>query len=143
EHFVRSAPAAAPLRVLEIGAGTGGTTSFVLPALPAARTKYVFSDLSPLFLARAQERMADYPFVDYRILDIERAPDAQGFDSDGFDLVIAANVLHATRDLGETLANVRRLVRPGGELLLLEGTRPQRWIDLTFGLTDGWWRFAD
>jgi acyl transferase domain-containing protein len=133
---------AAPIRVLEVGAGTGGTTAAILPALPADRTTYTFTDISPLFLARAEERL-NAPGMDYRALDIERDPVAQGFAAGGFDLVIAANVLHATRDLSETLANVRRLVRPGGHLLLLEGTRPQRWIDLTFGLTDGWWRFTD
>jgi len=143
ERFVVASPSGAPIRVLEIGAGTGGTTSFVLPAFPPDRTKYTFTDLSPLFLARAEERMIEYPFLDYRILDIERDPAAQQFEPNGFDLVIAANVLHATRDLRETLAHARRLVRPGGLLLLIESTRPQRWIDLTFGLTDGWWRFTD
>jgi NADPH:quinone reductase-like Zn-dependent oxidoreductase/NAD(P)-dependent dehydrogenase (short-subunit alcohol dehydrogenase family)/SAM-dependent methyltransferase len=140
---VASAPSDAPLRVLEIGGGTGGTSSFVLPVLPADRTRYVFTDLSPLFLARAEEGFRDYPFVEYKLLDIERDPAAQGMRAETFDLVIAANVLHATRDIGETLANVRSLLRPGGSLLLLEGTRPTRWIDVTFGLTDGWWRFTD
>ena len=28
----------------------------------------------------------------------------------------------------------------GGVLLLVEGVRPDRWLDLTLGLTDGWWR---
>ncbi len=143
EAIVEAAPAGAALRVLEIGAGTGGTTSFVLPALPAERTRYRFTDLSPLFLARAQERMSEHRFIDYGILDIERDASSQGLEPGSFDLVIAANVLHATRDLAETLAHARRLVRPGGALVLLEGTSPQRWIDLTFGLTDGWWRFTD
>ncbi|MEP6491994.1 MAG: SDR family oxidoreductase [bacterium] len=143
QRFVAEAPAGAPIRVLEIGAGTGGTTAVVLPVLPADRTTYTFTDLSPLFLARAEERMSEYPFVDYSILDIERDPSTQDVDQRGFDLVIAANVLHATRDLAETLSHARQLVRPGGLLLVLESSRPQRWIDLTFGLTDGWWRFAD
>jgi acyl transferase domain-containing protein/NADPH:quinone reductase-like Zn-dependent oxidoreductase/SAM-dependent methyltransferase/acyl carrier protein len=141
--LLASTPAGTSIHALEIGAGTGGTTSFLLPVLPADRTKYEFTDISPLFLARAQEGFQAFPFVEYRLLDIERDPSSQGFSPGAFDVVIAANVLHATRDLGETLAHVRRLVRPGGMLLLLEGTRPERWIDLTFGLTDGWWRFSD
>ncbi|MBA2244190.1 MAG: class I SAM-dependent methyltransferase, partial [Gemmatimonadetes bacterium] len=131
------------LRVLEIGAGTGATTASVLPVLPAERTEYVFSDLSPAFLSRARERFAGYDFVDYRILDIERDPAAQGFSDERFDLVLAVNVLHATADLAQTLRHVRSLLAPGGLLLLVEGTGPERWIDITFGLTDGWWRFAD
>ncbi len=58
-------------------------------------------------------------------------------------MIIAANVLHATRDLRETLGNATSLLAPGGLLILLEGTGRQRWVDLTFGLTEGWWRFDD
>ena len=132
-----------PLRVLEIGAGTGGTTSSVLPALPPQGVEYHFTDVSPLFLSRGQEKFAAYPFVRYRLLDIEADPAGQGFGAHGFDIIIAANVLHATSDLRRTLANVRRLLAPSGQLILLEGTGPQRWVDLTFGLTEGWWKFTD
>ena len=38
---------------------------------------------------------------------------------------------------------MRNLLAPGGLLLLLEGVAPERWVDLSFGLTDGWWRFSD
>jgi malonyl CoA-acyl carrier protein transacylase/NAD(P)-dependent dehydrogenase (short-subunit alcohol dehydrogenase family)/SAM-dependent methyltransferase/acyl carrier protein len=140
---VQRLPEGRSLRILEIGAGTGGTTSAVLPHLPTDRTKYLFTDLSPLFTAKARQRFTEYTFVQYRSLDIEQAPGPQGFGSDKYDIVLAANVLHATRELSETLEHVRELLAPQGMLLLLEGTRRQRWIDLIFGLTDGWWRFAD
>lgn len=136
-------PADRPLRILEVGAGTGGTTSYVLPLLAADRTEYTFTDLSALFLERAAETFAAYPFVRYTRLDIEQDPLAQGFAPGRFDLVIAANVLHATADLGQSLRHVHRLMSPGGQLLLLEGVAPERWVDLTFGLTEGWWRFQD
>jgi NAD(P)-dependent dehydrogenase (short-subunit alcohol dehydrogenase family)/acyl carrier protein len=77
------------------------------------------------------------------LLDIERDPLAQGFAASSFDIVIAANVLHATADLRASLAHVRTLMAPGALLLALEGVRAERWIDLTFGLTEGWWRFTD
>ncbi|MBL8341595.1 MAG: SDR family NAD(P)-dependent oxidoreductase [Rubrivivax sp.] len=136
-------PADAKLRVLEIGAGTGGTTTYVLPLLPAARTDYLFTDLSPLFLERAAEQFAAWPFVRRQLLDIERDPMAQGLAPAQFDIVIAANVLHACADLGRAVAHARSLLAPGGQLLLLEGMAPERWVDLSFGLTDGWWRFTD
>ena len=131
------------IRVLEIGAGTGGTTSFVLPVMPADSTEYVFTDLSPLFLERAQEKFSTYPFVRYQLLDIEQNPETQGLAGQQFDVIVAANVLHATADLSQTLANIRHLLSPNGRLVLIEGTQPQRWVDLTFGLTEGWWRFQD
>ena len=143
DRLVRDMPPGGRVRVLEVGAGTGSATSYVLPRLPRDRTEYVFTDLSTLFTARAQQKFEAYPFVRYGILDIEMDPVAQGFEPHAFDLVLAANVLHATRDLAQTLGNVRRLLSPGGTLVLLEATERQRWVDLTFGLTEGWWRFAD
>ncbi|WGF87501.1 SDR family NAD(P)-dependent oxidoreductase [Marinivivus vitaminiproducens] len=133
------------LRILEIGAGTGGTTASVLPALApwSARIDYVFTDIGSFFLETARRRFADYPFVDYAVLDIERAPAAQGMAANSFDIVIAANVLHATRDIEATLAHVRALCRKGGVLLLNEATARQDFNTLTFGLTRGWWLFED
>ncbi|NWG15756.1 MAG: SDR family NAD(P)-dependent oxidoreductase [Chloroflexi bacterium] len=132
-----------PIRILEIGGGTGGTTSYVAPVLPAGRVSYLFTDISPLFLARAEQKFADYPFIRYQTLDIESDPAAQGLAGQSFDLVIAANVIHATADLRVTLGFIRQLLAPGGLLLMLEVTAPERWVDITFGLTDGWWRFVD
>ena len=141
QALVAGLPAGRRLRVIEIGAGTGGTTSYLLPEL-APVLDYTFTDVSPLFLARASERFAG-PAFRTALLDIEKAPASQGIPSAAYDVVIAANVLHATADLAQTLANVRSLLAPGGTLLLLEGVVPERWVDLTFGLTEGWWRFAD
>ncbi len=136
-------PAGRSIRVLEVGAGTGATTAHVLPELPSDRAHYVFTDLSPLFLARAKAKFAAFQNVTYQLLDLENDFFVQGLRSNSFDIIIASNVIHATSDVTRTLASVRRLLSPGGWLLMLEVTRPQRWFDVTFGLTDGWWRFRD
>lgn len=143
ERVVERLPHDRLLRVLEIGAGTGGTTAWLLPVLPKNRTEYTFTDLSQSFLHQAQEKFKDYPFVDYRILDIETDPETHGFSLGSFDVIVATNVLHATRDVRRTLNHTRRLAAPGGMLLLVEGVGRLRFIDLIFGLTEGWWRFAD
>ena len=131
------------IRLIEIGAGTGATTNSILPGLPPDRTTYLFTDVSPLFTRKAAEKFAAHPWVTYAVLDIEKPPEEQGIRAGQFDIVIAANVLHATRNLGETLSHVRELLCPGGLLILLEVTSRQRWADLTFGLLEGWWRFED
>ncbi|SMF03967.1 amino acid adenylation domain-containing protein [Tistlia consotensis] len=136
-------PEGRSLRVLEIGAGTGGTTEHLLGRLPDGRARYLFTDVAPPLLAQAAQRHAGLPWLETASLDIERDPAGQGLAPGACDLLVAANVLHATRDLGETLAHARRLLAPGGRLLLLEQTAPRRWLDLVFGLTEGWWRFAD
>ena len=136
-------PAAGKLRILEIGAGTGGTTAFVLPHLPKEQTEYHYTDVSGLFLARAEDRFGEYPFLRYRLLNIDEEPEEQGFRGERFDLIIASNVLHATTDLRQTMRRVSRLTAPGGLLVMVEGVSRQRWVDLIFGLTEGWWKFSD
>ncbi len=131
------------LRILEIGAGTGATTSYLLPHLNAEGTEYVFTDIGAFFTAKAQERFKNYPFVQYQVLDIEKDPIEQGFTPHHYDLIVAANVLHATSDLRQTLQQVKQLLAPSGILVLVEDTAPVRWGDLTFGLTEGWWKFSD
>jgi len=132
-----------PLRILEVGAGTGATTAAVLPALPTGGVSYTFTDLSPLFLERARQDFAACPFMSFRQLDIEADPQAQGFAPASYDLIIAANVLHAAAELRPALARLRELLAPGGRLFLVEGVRKSAWVDLTFGLTEGWWKFSD
>ncbi|HEX9784373.1 MAG TPA: SDR family NAD(P)-dependent oxidoreductase, partial [Opitutaceae bacterium] len=143
EAAVARIPDSRQLRILEIGAGTGGTTVSLLPHLPADRTQYTYTDISPVFFGAAKERFKDYDFIEFKTLNIELDPANQGFEPHEFDVVVAANVLHATSDLRATVTHAHQLLAPGGMLVLLEGTRPSRPIDLIFGWTDGWWRFTD
>ena len=132
------------LRVIEVGAGTGSATAAVLPELPDGSFDYVYTDISAGFFAEAEDRFGGpEASLDYRVLDIEKDPADQGVDDHGYDLLIASNVLHATRYLSETLDHCRRLLAPSGCLVALENLRGQGWLDLTFGQLDGWWRFAD
>ncbi|MEM7342898.1 MAG: SDR family NAD(P)-dependent oxidoreductase, partial [Chloroflexota bacterium] len=142
-NAVNQIPATQGVRILEIGAGTGSTTRWLLPHCPAAQCDYYFTDLGTAFLPKAQAAFADYPFVQYQTLDIEQSPASQGFGQQTFDIVIAANVIHATQDLRETLTHIRHLLSPNGLFVLWEGTTPQPWTDLIFGLTEGWWRYSD
>ena len=142
--LLRDMPAQRRLRVLEVGAGTGSATAAVLPELPEGRFDYTYTDISAGFFAEAESRFGGAEAsIEYRVLDIENDPVEQGFDAHGYDLVIASNVLHATRYLEETLAHCRALLAPSGQLVALENLRGQGWLDLTFGQLDGWWRFAD
>ena len=140
---IQNLPKEKHIRILEIGAGTGGTTSCILKTLPGDRTRYVFTDISPLFTRQAQEKFNKYGFIEYQTLDISRDPLSQGFDAHSFDLVIAANVLHATPDLTQTLENIKTVLASQGELILYEATGRQRFSDLTVGMTEGWWAFTD
>ncbi|MFF5251179.1 SDR family NAD(P)-dependent oxidoreductase [Streptomyces leeuwenhoekii] len=135
-------PADRPLRVLEVGAGTGGTTAVLLPALPPHLTRYVYTDVSEGFFPRARARFDACGFVEYRTLDLERDPVEQGFGEGEFDLVVAANVLHATADLSATARRLAALLADGGHLLALE-SHDEELLGPCFGLLDGYWAFTD
>ena len=144
--FAPAFDGARPLRVLEVGAGTGGTTAYILPRLNARNTSYVFTDVSPLFLDRARAKFAlAYPFLSTRLFDITRSAPAQGFEAGSFDLILAVNVLHATPELKPCVERLRDLLAPGGALMLAEVTNhpASYWLDIIFGLMDGWWKFED
>ena len=135
--------ARARLRILEVGAGTGGATSALLPALAAEGTAYTYTDVSPFFLTQARRKFAAYPFVEYALFDIDRTPREQGREAASFDLVVAANVLHDARDLPRALRGLRELLAPHGMLFLLEGTRNVPLQMMTVGLLEGFSRYDE
>jgi acyl transferase domain-containing protein/SAM-dependent methyltransferase/acyl carrier protein len=143
EAAARASTANRPFRVLEVGAGTGATSATLLPLLDAARTAYVFSDVSDLFLTRARENFAAFPFVSFAIFDLEKDLESQGFALHSFDAIVGANVVHAARDLDGALKRMSLLLAPGGTLVLVEATLHHGWFDFTTGLIEGWQHFAD
>lgn len=133
------------MKVLEIGAGTGGVTLSILEKLGGVSGQvprfqdYVFTDISSGFFENAQEKLKAWsPLVTYRRLNIEEDPVKQDFELEAFDLIIAANVLHATRQMTRTLHNVRRLLKPGAKLLLVEITTVRAQF-FPFATIPGWW----
>ena len=134
---------AGALRVLEIGGGTGGTTAALLPRLPTGACEYCFTDVSDFFFEHASEKFAAFPFVRFGLLNIDADLANQGYAPGSFDVVVAANVLHAARDLDAAAERVRGLLSPGGVLVLVEATQDQAWFDITTGLIEGWQHFAD
>lgn len=126
------------MRILEIGAGTGATTTSMLLALGQEFSHYDFTDISIGFFDRAREEQAFWgEKMSYRKLDIEQDPVAQGFEFEGYDLVIAANVLHATAHMDTTMRNVRKLLRPGGKAVVAEITSQLLSSLLVFGTLPG------
>lgn len=128
-------------KILEIGAGTGGTTRSILDAIGSKFDSYTYTDISPAFFKNAAEKFRDHRSkINFRILDVEKSVDQQGFEEHSFDVLVAANVLHATRNLKETMENARALLKPGGYLVMMEitGLEVLRTQFIMGGLP-GWW----
>ncbi|KKY07419.1 beta-ketoacyl synthase N-terminal-like domain-containing protein, partial [Xanthomonas phaseoli] len=133
-------------RILEIGAGTGGTSAMVFERLKpfeAAIEEYTYTDVSRSFLLHAEDHFAHVPYLRGRLFNVEQAPDAQSMATGGYDAVVATNVLHATRNIRGTLRNAKATLKRGGLLLINEIAGFSLFTHLTFGLLDGWWLFED
>src|SRR5436305_7674877 len=135
------------IRLLELGAGTGVTTSQILEKLQPYQSsiaEYCYSDISLAFLHHGQESYgAKNPFLTCQFLDVERPLLEQGVQPESYDLVIASNVLHATRNIRHTLRNIKPALKKHGLLLLNEITDTNLVVHLTFGLLEGWWAYED
>ncbi len=135
------------LRLLEIGAGTGGTSKRVFERLRPLREAvecYCYTDLSKAFFLHAQRNyLPEHPYIVCQRLDIEQPVEAQGIAACDYDLVIATNALHATGDIRRTLRHAKTALRAGGRLIVSEMSDKSLSTHLSFGLLDGWWLFRD
>ncbi|KAI1805059.1 hypothetical protein F4811DRAFT_570540 [Daldinia bambusicola] len=133
------------IRILELGGGTGGTTKALVNLFDNSDTKqkivYTFSDISRSLVAAAKRTFAQYPFMDYTVIDVEKEPPAELQGK--YDLILSTNCIHATSNLVRSCTNLRRLLRDDGLLCLVENEENLFWYDLVWGLVEGWWLFED
>lgn len=134
------------IKIVEIGAGTGGTSNIVLEELSklGISVEYYYTDISLGFVKYGKKRFSEkYPFAKFCVLDIEKDVEFQELGIGQFDLVFGSNVLHATKDIINTMQNAKRLLKKNGIIVINEMTYPEIFTSLTFGLTDGWWLYDD
>lgn len=130
-------------RILEVGAGTGDTTKYIVRHLQKLGIpfEYVFTDLSASLVTAAKRTFKDCPEMEFATLDIEKDPQASWVGS--FHVVISTNCIHATRNLIVSLTSLHKLLRDDGVLTLVEITKNMFWLDIAVGLFEGRWLFND
>ncbi|KAF2197579.1 putative polyketide synthase [Delitschia confertaspora ATCC 74209] len=131
-------------KIIEIGAGTGGATRCLIRILNADTghkryDTYSFTDVSPAFFSSAHQEFKDCRGITFQALDIETDHATQGISSD-FDVAVASQVLHATSNIATTLQNVRKLLKPGGKLVLVELTHAHLVTGLVLGTLPDYWK---
>lgn len=132
--------------ILEVGAGTGGTSNLLFKVLSAYKDKisYVYTDLSKSFLFHAEKHYKSIaPYLETKLFNIEKSPENQELPLGSFDMVIGANVVHATKNIRNSLQNIKGVLKKNGVLVLNEITQNDIYATLTFGLLDGWWLYED
>lgn len=132
-----------PISILELGAGTCGTTSQILPVLAnlTLPTTYTVSDIAPSLVVAAKKRFQSYRFANFRVIDIESQPPLELVNK--YDIILATNCVHATRSLATSTENIHKMLKPNGFTVMLEMMEPLLWVDLVFGPLEGWWAFND
>ncbi|CAL8112503.1 unnamed protein product [Orchesella dallaii] len=138
------------LRILEVGGGTGVSTRAILDCIVPAleeqelNMEYVFTDISSAFFTPAKKSLEKYlNYVTFHKLDIERDPFSQGFCPEYFDVIVCAEVLHATRDIRDAVKHLKQLIKPCGSIQITETVQDDPILMFIFGLLDGYWRFTD
>ncbi|PYH90619.1 polyketide synthase [Aspergillus ellipticus CBS 707.79] len=143
QFFVHLPAGSGTINILEMGAGTGGTTSIMAPLLARMRADVVYTvtDISASLVAGLRKRFKQFPFMRFKTFNIEESPAADLLQSQ--HIVLATNCIHATQDLVRSTTNVHQVLRPDGVLMMLEMTDLLPWVDLVFGPIEGWWLFND
>lgn len=129
------------LNILEVGAGTGGATKRIFEEVGQTFASYTFTDVSSGFFDSAREALGEQgDSLLYKVLDLTKDPSTQGFKEHSYDLVVASMVVHATTPLKDTMQNVRRLLKPGGYFIALEGQAANvTRLGALFGAFPDWW----
>lgn len=140
ERAGQHAAAGRPVRILEIGAGVGGTTAAVLDALADVPVEYTFTDVSHFFLTEAAQR---WPSLIFRLFDINEDIEDQGLTPGSFDIIVSANVLHNARNIPDALERLHRLLAPGGMLAAIDATMVNPALQISMEFKEGLNDFTD
>lgn len=142
--FVQERQNEGKVRILEIGAGIGGTTEPVLSKLDNnMNVSYQFTDLSKFFTSQAKQKFEAYEFMEYGIYNLDKEPQIQGHEMESYDIIIAANVMHDAAYVNQSLRNVYNMLKPDGIMILLEVTKEFYTLMTTVELLEGFSSYED
>lgn len=130
------------IKILEVGGGTGLLTRHLLEITAKANVEYYFTDISDYFIKKAKE-VEGFNNIKFKLFDISKNPVEQGIGKKSFDIILGLNVVHATPNISKTVGNLKTLLTNDGALILIEASKKLRWVDMVWGLTEGWWCFED
>ena len=133
------------LNILEFGTGVRETATLtILKSLGGFSGKlprfkaYTYTDMSSDSLEMARARFDAWgSLVSYGKLNLEADPILQGYEAEMYDLIVAPGPLHATTNNHRLLHNVRKLLKPGGTLLVIQETA-QKLRDFIYAILPGW-----
>lgn len=116
------------IKILEIGAGTGATTEWILNALKGSQFEYYFTDISKYFFPNAVKRFGKDKNITIKKLDLNEDFISQGFCPNSYDVIVGAYVLNNVKDIIKTVDKLKELIRAEGYLIFSETILPEPWL---------------
>ncbi|KAK6525281.1 hypothetical protein TWF694_005427 [Orbilia ellipsospora] len=127
--------------ILEIGAETGIASAAVFAGLSRGNqdrlsaASYDYTDPRTDHLLNSRQKFDQFSDqIRYQKLDIDEDIAEQDFTIGSYDLIIASNTLHNSKNLAQSINSIKRLLKPSGKLLLLETTTARSDQYLVYGL---------
>ncbi|MCM1508049.1 MAG: acyltransferase domain-containing protein [Ruminococcus flavefaciens] len=132
-----------PLKVLEIGAGTGLVTWNAVPVIEKSGGSYWFSDIGTSFIKKARKRSSEnnYKCMEFCYIDVTKDFYSQGVPEDYFDVIVSCNVIQATNDMINALEQCRKALRSGGMIALIQTVDGHHTSEMLYGLCPEWWNY--
>lgn len=131
------------LKILEVGAGVGGTSNYLIPGLKFYNIEYYYTDVSSYFINEAKKRYKEYDFVKYGLFDINLPYWEQGYSSMEFDIVLGNNVFHNAKDCLKCMKEIKELIVPGGYLAVLDTIKDPYYMQTSVRFNEGLSNFED
>lgn len=103
--------------VLELGCGKGFNSIFLAERNP--QTQFVGLDLTPLHIKLARKRAANFSNLTLQVGNFNDIP----YEENSFDLVFAVECLCHSTDINQTLRSIKRVLKPGGRVVVFDGYR--------------------
>lgn len=97
------------MRILELGCGNGSMWPEIISSLPSG-CELILSDFSQGMLDAARARVGEHDGLSYQTINIMEIP----YETGSMDMVIANMMLYHVPDIDKALAEVRRVLKPGG-----------------------------
>ena len=120
-------------KIMEVGTRSKNLIKTILGRVPE-NVSYLYTDESQYFLDKSLKENSEYSNFSTRIFDLNKDVSEQIFNPGQFDLILAYNALHRSKNIDKTLKNLKKLLNAGGALIFFEATKNRNIEFISTGL---------
>ncbi|NEU05531.1 amino acid adenylation domain-containing protein [Clostridium senegalense] len=114
------------INILEIGGRMGNILSLIKECLPKENCEYIYTDESSYFLEKVKNEHKGSKIIDFKLLNVNKSPLNQGYEYHKYNIIVANNSIHRSKNIVKTLRFLKDMLAPGGILLVVEATENRK-----------------